>query len=111
MYDKTKFASNPEEKYVTFESRRKKFDSMDKEFADSNKCFDSLAKTGFYSIEYGSLIQCYKCCVRLFNLSAEQKPEMIHALLSPTFPHLQTFENRNLLSLVSSVQQQRHLPR
>lgn len=102
--DKAAFANKLEEKYTTYESRHETFVTNSDIFGNAD-C-ENLAKAGFYSIGYGSLIQCYKCCVRLFNLPVNEGAWIIHALLSPTCPHLQQFENRKLLTMITSVQQQ-----
>lgn len=96
------FAKALEEKYATFDSRRETFNLLKHH---NKKIFDidELAEAGFFYVGCDTLFQCYKCCVRLFDIREKESAWAMHTLLSPNCTHIKNCENKKLISAVIST--------
>ncbi|CAC5362152.1 unnamed protein product [Mytilus coruscus] len=87
------FASQLEQIYCTLESRLETF----------NKCnisaliVNRLAEAGFYCVAL-NIIQCFKCCVRLFHIPQNDNIWAIHANLSPKCPYVYEKKGKEFIS-------------
>ncbi|XP_063423903.1 uncharacterized protein LOC134707789 [Mytilus trossulus] len=75
---KLSIASNLEKIYCTYESRLETFNRYNISVLDVNR----IAEAGFYCVAL-NIIQCFKCCVRLFRIPQNENIWAIHANISP----------------------------
>ncbi|VDI19885.1 Hypothetical predicted protein [Mytilus galloprovincialis] len=90
---KLSIASYLEEIYCTFESRLETFNRYNISVLDVNR----IAEAGFYCVAL-NIIQCFKCCVRLFHIPQNENIWAIHANISPKCPYIYEKKGKEFIS-------------
>ncbi|CAG2236753.1 BIRC4 [Mytilus edulis] len=82
---KNNFASQLEKTYCTLKSRKETFKASVCNISASD--VERWAEAGFYCVALNT-IQCFKCCVRLFQIPQNVNIWTIHANISPKCPYM-----------------------
>ncbi|XP_071154861.1 uncharacterized protein [Mytilus edulis] len=94
---KSNFASQLEKTYCTLESRMETFKAYSRNISALD--VKQWAEAGFYCVAL-NIIQCFKCCVRLFHIQKNVNIWTIHANVSPKCQYIYEKKGNEFISVL-----------